>query len=386
MVPEETNITIVGGGIGGLTAAVALKQKGFQVQVIEQAPDFQPIGAGITMQINAMQAFQRIGLADEIMAAGNSLNRLILRWSSGKEIFTSHMEQFRQEFGAPFIGIHRAKLHEVLLAALPEDTVEMNCRIESVSESDNRVSLTATDGKQFETDAVIGADGLNSQVRKHLWGDEPMRYTGLTSWRGILDNPNITPTDEAGEYWGKSKIFGYVPLGDNVLYWFTTQLAEEGGQDQGNNARDAVLQTLDDWHSPIKQWVEQTKPENIIRTDIRDRPPRFPWGKGRITLLGDAAHPMTPNLGQGGGQAVEDAVVLAATLARAADPVSGFQDFEKRRHPRTKKIVQDSRTFSSLAHGSSLLMRFAKHWMFPFMPTSYRHRQLREIFRFQCDD
>jgi 2-polyprenyl-6-methoxyphenol hydroxylase-like FAD-dependent oxidoreductase len=382
MIPQETRIAIVGAGIGGLTAAVALRRKGFQVCVAEQAPEFKPIGAGITMQINAMQAFQRIGVAEAVANAGNSLGRLVLRFATGKHIFTSDMERFRQEFGAPFIGLHRARLHEVLLAASPADTVKMGCRVESISEGDNKLTLTSTDGQQIEADAVIGADGLNSQVRAYLWGDEPLRYTGLTSWRGVLDDPKITPTDEAGEFWGKSKIFGYVPLGDDKMYWFTTQVAEAGGKDPGS-PREAVLQTLADWNNVANQLVENTAPEAIIRTDICDRPPRLPWGKGRITLLGDAAHPMMPNLGQGGGQAVEDAVVLAATLAQSANLESGLREYENRRYSRTRKIVNDSRMASSLGHGSTFFMRFVKKWIVPFMPTSYRNRQFREIFRFE---
>ena len=378
---KESQITIVGGGIGGLTAALALRRHGFRIQVVEQATEYKPVGAGITIQINAMQALQHIGMAESVAAAGNALQRLVLRFSTGKIIFKTDMAPLIEEFGGQFIGIHRAKLQEALACELSPDELKLGFCVQTVTEVDDRLILTAADGAEITSDAVIGADGLHSRVRGHLWGEETLRYSGLTSWRGILDDPEITPREEVGEYWGASSIFGYVPLGDGKLYWFTTQRTEAGGRNDGD-PRDALLPIFTKWEGPAKALIEKTEPQAIIRTDIYDRPPRFPWGRGRLTLLGDAAHPMMPNLGQGGCQAIEDGVVLAATLAAAHQVEPAFRDYEKRRHKRTRQIVRSSRMFSSLAHGNNFLMRFVRSRIFPFLPTSVRERQMREIFRF----
>ena len=383
MSKEDIPIVIVGGGIGGLCLASALSRQGIEVCVLEQAPQYQPLGAGITMQINAMQALKCIGLADRVVAEGNALSQLVVRFSNGKPVFTSQVSKFAEEFNAPFLGILRASLHQTLLDALPAELVTMGCTVEDVQENDNFVTLLTNQGSKSAS-AVIGADGIKSSVRASLWGKEPLRYAGMTSWRGVLDNPNLTPQDQAGEYWGANNVFGYVPLNDGKLYWFATQRAAAGGQDQGD-PRDHLLSMLKGWSPPIEQWIEDTRPDSILRTDIYDRPPRFPWGKGRCTLLGDAAHPMTPNLGQGGCQAVEDAVILSHELQKGSSPEAAFRVYESFRRVRTERIVRDSRRFSSLAHGDTLFMRIARNWIFPILPASFRERQLRQLCEFRME-
>jgi len=380
---KDSRIAIAGGGIGGLTLAAALIRKGIDAVVLERSSEFETVGSGITMQINAMQALRHIGLAEGVEAAGNRLDRLVLRTRDGNTLFVSDMAKPAREFGVPFVCIHRARLHEVLLAALPPEAVTLGFAVQGCSENAGRVTVSSSDGREIEADALVGADGLRSQVRKQLWGDQPLRYSGVTSWRGVVANDDFVPLDEATEIWGDRSNFGFLPLADGQLYWFATQVAEYGQQDVGD-PRESILPLFKGWHRPIEQVVEATDPKSILRTDIWDRRPRMPWGQGRITLLGDSAHPMTPNMGQGGGQAVEDAVVLAEVLSQAASLPEGLREYERRRFSRTKFFVDNSHRATALSHGMTPLMRFARRWAVPHVPDWLRERQIRKVFRFEA--
>ena len=374
-------ILIIGGGIGGLTAAAALAREGFGVRVLEQAPEYRPVGAGITVQINGMRALKRVGLDEPVIAAGNVLNRLKLRFSDGRVVFVMDTEAFAQEFGAPFVGIHRAALQQALSAAVDSRNLTMGVEVREIAEEVERISVPLPKGPAAEGDVLIGADGIHSFVRGYLWGDEPLRNSGYTSWRGVCTNPQITPLDEAGEFWGERNVFGYVPLDGEQLYWFATRQDNPDEKDEGN-PRPRLLELFGDWNGPMRQFIEATPPESILRTDIQDRPPRFPWGRGQLTLLGDAAHPMLPNLGQGGCQAIEDAVVLANCLKTSSSLESGLREYEKQRWRRTKYIVTNSHRICALAHGRGRLMRFARSWLFPYLPMAIRKLQMRSVFRF----
>lgn len=378
---ESANVLVVGGGIGGLTAAIALQRKGFSVQVLEQTSEYLPLGAGITLQLNAMQALRHIGVSEAALAAGNPLDRLLIRRSDGRLVAEEDIRPLSAEFGVAFLATHRADLQQVLFDQVRPATVHNGFRVVECAEAGDTVIAVAADGRRIGGHALIGADGLRSQVRSHLWEDGPPRYSGSTSWRAVTKNCGRVPLETGGESWGQKSVFGLIPLPDDKLYWFATQRADAGGQDQGD-PRESLLRIFGDWHEPIKSVVEQTDPSQIIRTDIRDRPPRFPWGRGRLTLLGDAAHPMTPNLGQGGCQAIEDAVVLAECLGRVESIEQGLRAYDLRRRPRTRQVVQTSRRVSELSHGRTPLYRFARRFVFPNIPRAIRSRLTRKLFEF----
>ncbi len=379
---KDLRIAIAGGGIGGLTLAAALARKGIDATVLEQAPAYSPVGAGITMQINAMQALRHIGLAEKIAVAGIGLNRLVLRTWDGSQIFATDMAKPATQYGAPFIGIHRAKLHEVLLAALAPKAVTLGFSVQEFSQSNKKVVVTSTDGRQVEADILVGADGLRSRVRQQLWGDEPLRYSGCTSWRGVIDNDGFVPSDEAHETWGDHSNFGMFPMDEKRAYWFATELTEPG-QSDADDPRPGLFRLFGHWHNPIQQVIEATPKESIIRTDIWDRPPRSPWGQGQVTLLGDAAHAMTPNMGQGGGQAVEDAIVLAEALSRATSIPHALREYEQKRFVRTKFFVDNSRRATRISHGMTPLLSFARKWVVPQIPEWFRERQVQKVFHFE---
>ena len=227
----------------------------------------------------------------------------------------------------------------------------------------------------------MGADGINSNVRKYLWGDQPKRYTGFTAWRGICPDPHVSPQSLFVEVWGDQQVFGHVPIDDSQMYWFATKLTPAGEADDGD-PRHGILKRFGHLPDPVSTLIQSTAPEHLLRNDIYDRPPISPWGKGRITLLGDAAHPMTPNMGQGGGQAVEDAIVLAHILSQPSELEPALRAYESRRHPRAKHFVDQSRLFTAVAHGHPLWARIARATVFRWMPEAVKIRQMQKLYRF----
>ena len=228
----------------------------------------------------------------------------------------------------------------------------------------------------------MGADGLHSAVRRALLGDTPLRYSGQTSWRGVATlelpgEPGSTP-----ERWGPGARFGTVPIGHGQTYWFATQNAPAGIQHAPGGVHAYLLDLFKGWDALIPRVLQATPEENILRTDIHDRAPVAHWSQGRVTLLGDAAHPMTPNMGQGGGQAVEDAVVLAGCLAREADIPTALAAYERRRIPRANSFVTRSFQMGRLAQIQNPVGRFLRDSLVRLAPPSAALRQLRALMAF----
>jgi 2-polyprenyl-6-methoxyphenol hydroxylase-like FAD-dependent oxidoreductase len=239
------------------------------------------------------------------------------------------------------------------------------------------VVLSAVDGTSAEGALLVGADGLCSRVRKQLLADGPPRYAGYTSWRGLVA-ADLDPSDEAVESWGRGSRFGIVPVGGGRVYWYATANAEPGADDQG---RAALAERFAGFHPPVPSLIEATLPASIVRTDIHDRPPARRWSHGPVTLLGDAAHPMTPNLGQGGCQAMEDAFVLAAALAEEATVAGALARYERERLRRANRIVSLSRRFGAVAQWRSALACAVRDLGARWTPGWLLDRRMRRIYR-----
>ncbi|MFY0573923.1 FAD-dependent monooxygenase [Cystobacter fuscus] len=245
-----------------------------------------------------------------------------------------------------------------------------------------RVTVRLSDGTTATGDLLVGADGLHSVVRQELWGDAT-RYSGYTSWRGMTTLPPQAHPTSASESWGPGARFGIVPVGHGEVYWYATRNAPAGVRDEPGRAREALRQCFGGWHAPIAAILDATSEENIFRTDIHDRVPLVRWSQGRVTLLGDAAHPMTPNMGQGGCQAVEDAVVLARCLAREPEPTLALAGYERRRLPRANQFVSRSFQLGRLAQLENTAVRFLRDTLMRLVPTGAALRQVRDVMRFE---
>jgi 2-polyprenyl-6-methoxyphenol hydroxylase-like FAD-dependent oxidoreductase len=339
---------VVGGGIGGLAAGIALRRVGIDAVVLEQAPKLEAVGAGLGLAGNAVQALERLDVADEVRARGQAAGTLLARASSGKVLVEVALQ------AREMLGVHRADLQEVLAGRLGE-ALRLASPCVGLHDHGERVSVTLEDGEELEGDVLVGADGLRSRTRTWLLGDGAPAYAGYTGWRAVTDFSDESLSGRMTETWGRGVRFGLVPIGGGRLYWFVSETRAEPDAPLVRGRKDKLAGLVAGWHEPIEQVVAGTSEDAISGTGIYWRKPTRTWGRGRVTLLGDAAHPMTPDLSQGAAQALEDAVVLAASLRDAPDPVSGLRRCEDARRRRTAQIVRRSRAAGRLAQSRGAL-------------------------------
>src|SRR5919112_1565832 len=317
-------VLIVGAGIGGLSAAIALRGTGAEVAVFERTRRLTHAGQGLLVPPNAVKALRKIGLDEAVDHVGVPGSSGELRSWRGETLMRLPLAEVKQRTGEETVGIHRGDLQEALLSTLigaahgevPRTGKEL---VEFRQEGD-RVLARFADTTTESGDLLVGADGLRSRVRAILHADGEPRYAGFTSWRGIAHGfpAKKLPVGRGFETWGPGGLFGCGHVGDDSIYWFATRTTPKGKRDGPEGPKAQLLRTFDAWHEPIGELIAGTDDAHILRTDVYDRDPLTgSWGQGRVTLLGDAAHPMTPNLGQGASQAIEDAVVLARCLAPA---------------------------------------------------------------------
>jgi 2-polyprenyl-6-methoxyphenol hydroxylase-like FAD-dependent oxidoreductase len=360
----ELPVLIAGAGIGGLTLACALARKGIACRVFEKAKQLRPIGAGITMQGNAMLAFRAIGLEGAVRDAGAAPTRLDIRRSDGGLLARVDLAAVEQALGATTIAIHRGDLHAVLHAAAG-DVVTLGAEATGYRLDGDTVTLLLA-GREVQGCALVGADGLHSAIRTQVLGETKLRYAGYTSWRGITAAnvaATLPPEMPGGEALGRGERFGWVPVGEGRVYWFGVALASAGEHDDDSLAM--VKRRFGSWGVPAAILLDATDGAGVLRTDIHDREPVTKWGDGRVTLLGDAAHPMTPNLGQGGGQAVEDAVVLASCLGLPeTDIVQALRRYEATRVERANRMVREARMLGSLFQANGAVTSRLRNTLF----------------------
>ena len=342
--PAERAVLIIGGGIGGLAAAFALQQAGIPAAVYERAPLLQEVGAGIGIGANGMYALEKLGAAAAVSAVGSPVERVELCAQDGTVLSALSTGPTERKLGIATTLVHRADLHAALAARLDSDSVRLGSECVGFSQDDTGVTARFANGEEARGALLLGADGLFSTVRRQLWGDVPPRYAGYTSCRGIVDSDTIALQVGTGfEAWGRGLRFGLFHIGKGRAYWYATWNAPAGESQSGQPLKRRLQDFLADWAAPVLQALDATPAETLVRTDICDRPQLSRWGLDRVSLLGDAAHPTTPNLGQGACMAIEDAVVLAQCLSHQRDPVAALRTYESRRRARTANIVSASR-------------------------------------------
>ena len=376
-------VIIIGGGIGGLAAGVALRQAGVDVVVFERAGAYREVGAGLTLWPNAVRALRVLGLAAQLdTLAVPQLSGGIRTWR-GDVLLTTSIDEVTQRFGAPPVAVHRAELLAMLNDALAPNIVQLDSPLTCFAQDDGGVTATFADGRTEHADVLIGADGLYSAVRAHLFGHCKPRYAGYTAWRAVVPyDVERLPVGASGETWGCGTRFGIVPMSSNRVYWFGTVNAPEGQRNGMGGHKREVMELFGGWHAPIRDVIAATDDAAILRNDIYDRPPLRHWTVGRVTLLGDAAHPMTPNLGQGACQAIEDAVVLARCLRENADSVAGLRAYERERFNRTNAIMQQSRQIGQVGQWSYALACRTRDALMRMTPSVVQMQRLAWILNY----
>lgn len=377
-----TTLVLAGAGIGGLTLAAALQRQGLDVHVYERAPRLDPVGAGITLQMNAMLALRGLDLEAAVAREGHAPTDSRVLRPDGATLTALDLGEVARAVGAPAIALHRARLQRALAAQVDPARVHLGAAVAGYEEADDAVRVRLEDGRTITADALVACDGLRSAVRRQLVGDGPPRYAGYTSWRGVAKGVAAVDRARVSETWGPGRRFGVVPLADGETYWFATHNAPAGQRDAPGAARETLLGLFGAWHAPIGDLLRATPEEHIVRTDIADRDPDGPWVRGRVALLGDAAHPMTPNLGQGGAQAIEDAAVLAHLLGRARDVPAALRAYEAARKPRVRAVVRQARRLGAVGQWEGAAARAVRDALVSCVPAAINRRAIVDAMRF----
>jgi 2-polyprenyl-6-methoxyphenol hydroxylase-like FAD-dependent oxidoreductase len=337
-------LIIAGGGIGGIAAALALHRAGIDVTVFERAPAFTEVGAGMSLWPNATRVLQSLGVLEAVMARGEPVTHFNLKRPDGKMISSIAMSGFP----TPALCIHRADLHRALRDSLPAGCLKANQLLQAFAQEHDGITVKFADGLEARADGLIGADGINSVVRSQIHGAFEPIYRGYCIWRGIAPEFPGAVHGHISETWGSGHRFGIMPMGQGRVCWYATRNGPPSQLDAPEGRKSELQALFQDWHDPIPALVEATHPGDIIKNDARDRKPLRQWGDRRVTLLGDAAHPITPNVGQGACMAIEDAACLAKCLLASADVVSAFRAYEAMRGPRTAHIARQARRIGAI--------------------------------------
>jgi FAD-dependent urate hydroxylase len=327
---------VVGGGIGGLAAALALRRAGLEVRVLEARLQLSEVGAGLSLWPNAMRALERLGLADQVAARGAPLrNDMIQRWDG--KVLNRGTVDLQRRFGTPGFCVRRADLMEALRDALGQDVIQTDARVTGVEFTGADAAALIAGGGRAEGAFLVGADGLHSVVRRQLLGDSA-RYLGAIAWRGLA----ALALPAGGLALGRGAHAGWHPVGREQTYWFCCVNAP--AERRVGDVRTELLEVFGRWWDPVPALIQATSSREILRHELYDRPPVWGSGSTPVTLLGDAAHPMSPGAGQGACLALEDAVVLATCVVRRPGPVVALRTYEAERIQRATRMQRASLT------------------------------------------
>jgi len=386
-------IIIVGGGIGGLSLAVALKNKGIQSVVYEKASVMKEIGSGIVLSPNGIKALDAVDkeIGKKVRQQGEiydpNLNYPFLL-SNGKVLSQSDFGTLANKYGAPMITIERYKLHSILKEALETQSLFTGHNLVDFKQDVEKVKVEFGNGHIDNGDLMVGADGIHSQVRKILIGDKKPNYLGITAVRGIVENIDHPYIHSGFLTMGKGAQIFTSPLSQNRLYWTATWNSTEGHwiSKDTKEIKKFLLEKYKNWHNPIPTMIENTELNKLVVTDIYDRNPLKTWTQGRVTLLGDAAHPMSPFMGQGSNMAIEDAIVLANQIHLHGENEypSALIGYERERISRTSKMVLQSRQFVTMGKVENpILVKLRDGMMSTMMKFSNSDKQNEWLFKYK---
>ncbi|GIH26165.1 monooxygenase [Acrocarpospora phusangensis] len=376
------HVVVVGAGIGGLTAAAALERKGWQVTVLERAPSIEPVGSGLAIAPNALRALDTVGIGDHVRKLAAMQGQAGIRRADGRWLSRTSAEAATERYGDPTVLLLRASLVELLAGALAEGTIRLNTAVAEISQTADHAVVVTADGAELAADLVVAADGINSATRARIFPEHPgPAYAGVTSWRVLARGSGLTTSESWG---GRGLVFGVAPLVDDLVYCYATATVPAGQKAEGGELAELV-RLFGDWHDPIPRLLAEADPAKVLRHDIYSLEQPLPaFHQGRIALVGDAAHAMTPNLGQGACQAIEDAIVLAHLAD--ANNLESLDAYTAARLPRTTPILTRSRTICRMTSWRNPIAVTARNSMIALVgklgPTAAL-RQMDTVFAWQ---
>ncbi|QOJ30393.1 MAG: FAD-dependent monooxygenase [Ignavibacteriales bacterium] len=371
-------VLINGGGIAGLTAAIALIKSGFSVTIFESAPQITAAGAGLVIQPNALKALEYFGIADQFIESANPIDQLAILNQRGRVIKEQRPSaRFREQFTG--FAIHRQTLHGLLQSFLPNDIYRTGRKAVSFSQTENSVSLRFDDGTEQEGDYLISADGIHSPIRMQLLPESKPRYAGYLCWRSVISNADLK-IKEATETWGSRGRFGIVPVNGNRLYWFAVINSSQYDVRMKHVTVRGLRDHFADYHPLIGHVLDVSSDSEMLMNSICDILPLSRFAFGRVLLIGDAAHATTPNLGQGACQAIEDVMVLHQEIASGRELHDAFSSFEKRRIKKAAYIIDTSRRLGQIAQADNKLLIPLRNFALKCIPEFVTRRQFQKIY------
>ena len=373
---------IIGAGIGGLTTAIALAQKGIQVKIYERASEIKEVGAGVWIAPNGMKIFNKLGIAQEIATAGKKLKRISVVDLNYKPISLIDGDEIEAKYQFATIAIHRATLQKILASKVNDEHICLNKEFKGYEQNENSVTVFFEDGSSEVADFLICADGLKSKARNQLLGPQNLRDSGQTCWRfaTAFDLPS-NEEDNMYEVWANSTGLrvGYSKIDEKRVYVYITNAKTRANSEKAANAKKHLLEMCKPFSKTVNDLIESVEENEIIQTDLFDFKPIQKWTDGRVALIGDAAHATTPNLGQGACQAIEDAWVLAEELSTNNNIETSLLTFQKRRIEKAAFITNTSWLFSQITNTSGLMKTIVK-MVLRATPASVNKKQLDRIY------
>jgi 2-polyprenyl-6-methoxyphenol hydroxylase-like FAD-dependent oxidoreductase len=375
---SKLSVGIIGGGIGGFTTAVALHHFGIDVTIYERAEKIREHGAGMMLWANSARVINELSLLDEVLKYSGSTDNFFVRNKDGEIL----MDIATGDFDVPSICLPRANLLSTLVSAFPSEKVKTSHDFQSLEQTEKEVLVKFSNGEVAKHDLIIGADGLRSRVREKVFGkDEPI-YRGYQIWRGIGEAEGM-PENTSSETWGNGKRFGILNCGNKRFTWYAAVNFPKDHTDLPTGRKAELLEIFSGWHSPICELISSTPEDLIMKNGANDQVLLKSWTKNRVVLLGDSAHACTPNLGQGGGMAIEDAMVLAKSLYKEKDFKSALNLYEKLRKSRTKHIQQRSRLMGTIAQWENSFIVSAREKVTKILPVAIFEFNLRRTYSYK---
>ncbi|RZG65613.1 FAD-dependent urate hydroxylase HpxO [Acinetobacter junii] len=348
------NIAIVGAGMGGLTAGIALKKFGHQVTIYEQAAEILPVGAAISLWSNGVKCLNYLGLTDQIQALGGEMESLSYIDGLNDQTMTQFdLTPLYKEVGQRAYPIARADLQQLLMETFGLENIKLGMKMTEIEDQSEYVNIHFADGSQIKADLLIGADGTHSITRKFVLDYQvERRYAGYVNWNGLVQiDEKIAPAQQWTTYVGEGKRVSLMPVAQNRFYFFFDVPIEAGLRNQRDQYKAELKKYFKDWCAPVHHLIDCLDEQKTNRVEIHDIEPFMSFYKGRVVLLGDAAHSTTPDIGQGGCQAMEDAIYLARALQINTFGLSdALERYQNKRNDRTKEMVLRARKRCDVTH------------------------------------